>query len=225
MVGWREFGSAGRMGRGIDRAALALVVVVLWAGPGHGQAADAIGSVSALAGQAQVTSQGETQARPLALGAEVFEGDRIRTAADAKLRLRLEDGSMLTLGAATDLSLSRFHYAPEQAARNVLLEVPRGIIRVLVELLVAHSAFELQTNTALASVRGTDWIAEAMPDATAIVALDGQVAVRSDEAAIGGQVVLGSGDGTTVRAEQPPQASAPWGEARKSSFIERTALP
>jgi hypothetical protein len=205
--------------------ALGVLWVMFWSGPLWAQEAPPIGSVSALVGQAQVTSRGETVARPLALGADVFEGDRIRTAADAKLRLHLEDGSVLTLGAATDLNLNRFQYAPEQATRNVLLEVPRGIIRVLVELLVAHSAFEVQSNTAVASVRGTEWIAEAQPEAAALVALAGRVAVRSADPAQAGAVVLLPGEGTTVPAGAPPQAVKTWGAARKNAFLERTSLP
>jgi hypothetical protein len=222
--GRRVLGAAGRWAAPPGLATV-LLLVVLGAGPAGAQAPEAIGSVSALTGQAQVTSAGQSQARPLAPGAEVFEGDRIRTAPDAKLRLSLEDGSVLTLGAATELSLNRFHYAPERAARNVLLEVPRGIIRVLVELLVAHSTFEVQSNTAVASVRGTEWIAEAAADATAIVALDGRVAVRNAQPEIAGEVVLFPGDGTTVRPAQPPPAPTQWGAARKNAFIERTALP
>jgi hypothetical protein len=210
----------GRMWR-----AFAALLVVLWVGPLAAEGAPPVGSVSALVGQAQVTSQGATQARPLAVGADVFEGDRIRTAADAKLRLSMQDGSVLTLGAATDLDLRRFHYAPEQAARNVLLEVPRGIIRVLVQLLVAHSSFDVQASTAVASVRGTEWIAEAQPDAAALVALAGRVAVRSADPTQAGEVVLLPGEGTTVPAGAPPQAVKTWGAARKNAFIERTSLP
>ncbi len=155
----------------------------------------------------------------------MFEGDRIRTAADAKLRLHLEDGSVLTLGAATDLNLSRVNYAPEQATRNVLLEVPRGIIRVLVDLLVAHSSFDVQASTAVASVRGTEWIVEAQPDAAALVALAGRVTVRSADPSQAGEVVLLPGEGTTVPAGAPPQAVKTWGAARKNAFLARTSLP
>jgi hypothetical protein len=206
------------------RATGAMLLVTLWVGPLAAREAP-IGSVSALVGQAQVTRQDQSRAQPLALGAKVFGGDRIHTAADAKLRLSMDDGSVLTLGAATDLSLDKFNYAPERASRDVLLEVPRGIIRVLVSLLVANSTFEMQSQTAVASVRGTDWIAEAKPDATAIVALDGRVGVRNVRPGIAGEVTLFPGDGTTVRAEQPPSTPKQWGQARKNSFIDRTALP
>ena len=220
-TGWCGLGSAGRGLSAIRPAAL--VLALLWGGPAA--AADAIGSVSALVGEAQATGRGETRPRPLAVGTKVFEGDRIHTAADAKLRLQLADDSVLTLGAATDLDLSRFQYAPAQAARHVLLEVPRGILRVLVQLLVANSVFEVQSSTAVASVRGTEWIAEAQPDATAIVALAGRVAVRNADPAQAGEVVLLPGEGTTVPAGAPPQAVKTWGAARKDAFIARTSLP
>jgi hypothetical protein len=204
---------------------IALVLFLFCLGPAAAVGAEAVGSVAALAGRAQVTRAGEDHAQPLAPGVKVFEGDRIQTAADAKLRLSMADGSVLTLGAATDLSLGRFHYAPDQAERNVLLDVPQGILRVLVNLLVANSTFQMQTHTAVASVRGTDWIAEAQPDATAIVGLQGRVGVRNVRTEIAGEVVLLPGDGTTVRAGQPPTAPTQWGAPRKNSFIERTALP
>jgi hypothetical protein len=222
---WRPLGAAAQVARTLGVTAALLAVALLGSGPVRAQVAVPVGAVSALVGQASVTRLGETGERPLALGAEVFGGDRIRTAAEARLRLRLIDGSVLTLGAATDLELDRFEYAPERAARNVLLEVPRGIIRVLVELLVAHSTFEVQSHTAVASVRGTEWIAEALPEATAIVALAGRVGVRSADPGQAGEAVLLPGEGTTVPAGAPPQAVTTWGEARRSAFIERTALP
>ena len=74
-------------------------------------------------------------------------------------------------------------------------------------------------------MRGTDWIAEATADATAIVTLDGRVAVRNVRPGIVGEVVLGAGEGTTVEADEPPGAVSVWGEARKNSFIDRTTVP
>ena len=93
---------------------IALALALLCLASLHAAAAEPVGSVAALVGQAQVKRSGESQPRSLRVGAEVFEGDRIQTAADTRLRLSMVDGSTLTLGAATDLSLSRFHYAPEQ---------------------------------------------------------------------------------------------------------------
>ena len=83
----------------------------------------------------------------------------------------------------------------------------------------------MHTNTAVISVRGTEWIAEAKPDATAIVALEGQVAVRNVDPAVPGAVALGPGEGVTVDAGAPPPAPTVWGDARRNAFIERTTVP
>jgi hypothetical protein len=187
--------------------------------------APAVGTVEALVGTAVVTRHATGEAGPLAVGAELFEGDRIRTDAGARLRLALRDGSVLTCGEATGLTLDRALYAPEQDSRNYLLRVSFGIVRAVVELLAARSTFEMHTNTAVISARGTEWIAEAQRTATAIVALDGEVTVQNVDAAVPGAVTLGPGEGVTVEAGAPPPAPTVWGDARRNAFIERTTVP
>ena len=190
-----------------------------------GAQAPAVGTVEALVGAAMVTPFDASAPRALAVGAELFEGDRIRTEAGARLRLRLLDGSVLTCGEATDLILDWVLYVPEQATRSVLLRVPLGIVRAVVELLVPHSTVEMHTATAVISARGTEWIAEAQPAATAIVALEGEVAVQNVDPSVPGAVSLGPGEGVTVEADAPPPAPTVWGDARRNAFIERTTVP
>jgi hypothetical protein len=183
------------------------------------------GTVEALVGTAVVTRHDTGEAGPLTVGAELFEGDRIRTETGARLRLALRDGSVLTCGEASGLTLDRALYAPDPASRSYLVRVSFGIVRAVVELLAAPEAFEMQTRTAVISVRGTEWIAEVQRAATAVVALDGAVAVRNVDPAVPGAVVLGPGEGVTVTAGAPPPAPTVWGDARRNAFIERTRIP
>jgi hypothetical protein len=187
--------------------------------------APAVGTVEALVGTAVVTRHETGEAGPLTVGAELFEGDRIRTETGARLRLTLRDGSVLTCGEATGLTLDRALYAPEQASRSYLVRVSFGIVRAVVELLASPSTFEMQTNTAVISVRGTEWIAEAQRAATAVMALEGEIDVRNVDPAVPGAVALGPGEGVTVEAGAPPPAPTVWGDARRNSFIERTSVP
>jgi hypothetical protein len=184
-----------------------------------------VGTVEALVGTAVVTRHETGEAGPLTVGAELFEGDRIRTETGARLRLTLRDGSVLTCGEATGLTLDRALYAPEQASRSYLVRVSFGIVRAVVELLASPSTFEMHTNTAVISVRGTEWIAEAQRAATAVVALEGEIDVRNVDPAVPGAVALGPGEGVTVEAGAPPPAPTVWGDARRNSFIERTSVP
>jgi hypothetical protein len=205
-------------------ASLGILLLVLWSGPAPAQA-PSIGTVDALTGDCTVVRFGQSSARALAVGASLYEGDRIRTDEGARLRLAFLDGTVVQLGESTDLTLDWFLHAPDAGTQNVLLRVSSGIFRVILELVLPRAAFEVQTTTAVASVRGTDWISEVTPDATATVTLEGQVALRNIEPALTGEVVLGPGEGTTVTADAPPTAPTVWGDARRNQFIERTTVP
>lgn len=203
----------------------ALLLIAAGGAPAAAQAGRAIGMVSELAGDCRITRAGEAAGQPLAVGTELYEGDRLRTAADARLRLEMIDGSIVQLGAGTDLVLDWFLYAPEEETQNVVLRASAGILRVIAQLVLPRAAYGVQTPTAAASVRGTDWILEASPEATAIVALEGAVTVRNVDDRVPGAVVLGPGEGATVEAGSPPPAPTVWGAARRQSFIARTTVP
>jgi hypothetical protein len=204
--------------------ALLCVVALGEVAPARAQPA-AVGTVEALVGTAVVTRHETGEAGPLAVGAELFEGDRIRTETGARLRLALRDGSVLTCGEATGLTLDRALYAPEQDSHSFLLRVSFGIARAVVELLAPRASYEMQTNTAVISVRGTEWIAEARPGATAVVSLEGEIAVRNVDPGVPGEVTLAAGEGVTVETGTSPPAPTVWGDARRNAFIERTTVP
>jgi ferric-dicitrate binding protein FerR (iron transport regulator) len=204
---------------------LGILLLVVWSTPSPAQAPTSIGTVDALVGECTVVRFGQSGASPLAVGAELYEGDRLRTEAGARLRLAFIDGTVVQLGESTDLVLDWFLVAPDVNTQNVLLRVSSGIFRVILELVLPRAAFEVQTSTAVATVRGTDWISEATPAATATVALEGQVAIRNIQPAIPGEVVLGPGEGTTVNAGAPPGPVTVWGDARRNQFIDRTTVP
>jgi hypothetical protein len=204
---------------------IALCVIALGGVAPAGAQPAPVGTVEALVGTAVVTRRATGEALPLTVGAELFEADRVRTEVGARLRLRLRDGSVLTCGEATGLILEEAVYAPARASQSFLLRVSFGIVRSVVDLLAPQSSYEMHTNTAVISVRGTEWIAEAQRAATAIVALQGEVVVRNVDPAVPGEVTLGPGEGVTVETGAPPPAPTVWGDARRNAFIERTSVP
>jgi hypothetical protein len=204
---------------------IALCVIALGGVAPAGAQPAPVGTVEALVGTAVVTRRATGEALPLTVGAELFEADRVRTEVGARLRLRLRDGSVLTCGEATGLILEEALYAPARASQSFLMRVSFGIVRSVVDLLAPQSSYEMHTNTAVISVRGTEWIAEAQRAATAIVALQGEVVVRNVDPAVPGEVTLGPGEGVTVETGAPPPAPTVWGDARRNAFIERTSVP
>lgn len=195
-----------------------------WIEEARAQAGGQVGTVTAVAGEASVLRFGATSPEGLATGATLFEGDEVRTA-QGRARIRLDDGSILQLGESTSLMLTWVLHAPALETQSVILSVPTGIIRTIVEALLPRSLFELRTSTAITSVRGTDFIVEAEPDSSAVVALAGRVEVQSSSRAVAGRITLGPGEGTDVPASAPPGAPVRWGEARRSDFIARTTVP
>lgn len=204
---------------------LSAVVLLLDTTVGRGQQPAEVGAVEALVGQATATPRRGPPARMLEAGSALFAGDRVATADGARVRLALQDGSTITLGEQSELTLELALYAPQLETQSVVMRLSRGIVRTLVELLVPHSRFEMYTNTAVISVRGTEWITEAEATATTVLSLTGEVVVQNVARNVTDQVVVGPGEGVTVESRRPPPAPNVWAEARRQRFIERTTPP
>ena len=189
------------------------------------QQQESIGQVTALQGQATVQRAGSTQAKPLSAQSPVYREDIIRTLEASKIKLVLIDGTALTLGEGGTMTLSKLVYTPQQQTHQGVVSIARGIFRAVTLKVLPQTTFEVRTATAVAAVRGTQWLGEVTPGATAIVVLEGEVAVVHADASIGGEVVLTPGQGTDVQGQNPPTAPKTWGEARVSRLLRTTELP
>ena len=125
----------------IGRMASLAILLLLWSAPAPAQAPASIATVEAVVGDCTAVRFGESSANPLAVGALLYEGDRVRTAAGARLRLAFVDGTVLQLGEGTDLALDWFLHAPDAGTQNVLLRVSSGIVRAIVELVLPQAAY------------------------------------------------------------------------------------
>jgi hypothetical protein len=80
------------------------------------------------------------------------------------------------------------------------------------------------TPTAAAAIRGTDLMGKDTADTTAIVVLEGEVAVSNFRPMIRGLSTLTSGMGTTVRADEAPSTPTGWSESRTEGLRRATAI-
>lgn len=207
-----------------------LIVVVLlplrlWGPDASAQPRDSVGRVTALAGSATVFHKDSLQPRPLALRSSLYQEDLIRTDAASKIGLTFLDGTVVNLGEATHLEITSYVYSPRDKTQTSLLSFPVGVLRAIVKQVFPRSTFEVTTATAVAAIRGTDWMGEVKADSTAIVVLQGKVAVAHARRGITGEVTLTEGMGTTVQADQPPSAPTQWGQARVNALLQATSLP
>ena len=202
---------------------LTVASTLLWSSTVLAQ--ESIGEVTALEGQANVQRAGSAQAMPLRVQSPVYRGDTIKTLEASKIKLLLIDGTGLTLGERGTMTLSQLVYAPQRNTHQGVVSIVSGIFRAVTRKVLPQTTFEVRTATAVAAVRGTQWLGEVTPDTTAIVVLDGEVAVAHADASVRGEVVLTPGMGTDVQGKAPPTAPRQWAEKRVSTLLQATALP
>jgi hypothetical protein len=199
--------------------------LLLWSVIALAQQQEPIGQVVALQGQATVQHAGSTQVVPLSSQNPVYREDIIQTLEASKIKLVLLDGTELSLGERGTMTLSKFVYAPQQKIHQGVVSIASGFFRAVARKVLPQTFFEMRTGTAVAAVRGTQWLSEVTPEATGIVVLQGEVAVVHTHRGIRGKVVLTPGLGTDVRGNHPPTAPKKWAEERVSRLLHATELP
>ncbi|MCP4327819.1 MAG: FecR domain-containing protein [Alphaproteobacteria bacterium] len=199
-------------------SALAVLAFVSLGGPPADAEVKRVGWVVQQVGAA--TSERAGHRVILAIGASVYRADVIRTAEDGRVKVEFADGTIVAVGGGGELVVAE--YAVDGDDRlGAILSLLRGIIRATVAAALPSAEFEVETRAAVASVRSTDFMVEAEDGHSAVVVLDGRVAV----AAGAGAVVLGPGEGTDVDQGASPTQPKSWGRKRVDSFIARTRLP
>jgi hypothetical protein len=184
-----------------------------------------VARVAALAGRASVVHFGSKVPVPLAVDARLFRADTVNTEADGKARIVFEDETAVTVAELTTLRITQFPELARARSETTRLTVLAGAVRVGVKPATARSPVELWTATAVAAVRGTEFLVDVTADATGVAVLEGRVAVSNLRPDVRGSVLLGPGEGTDVRGDNPPTPSARWGPARLRALEQRTRLP
>jgi len=172
------------------------------------------GSITFLAGEATRSSAGKSE--KLALGSLVYENDLIETSARTRLEIRLQDQSALRIGPQSKLQLvtAVFGKAPEDRQVNAKLAVGK------VWAQVAHAVggggkFEVQTENAVAGVRGTTFRVDARHDRSCVVK------VYAGAVAVAGSHLPRPEHGKTGQREEGGQA----GQAEPQVTPEQGAQP
>ncbi|MCP4620800.1 MAG: FecR domain-containing protein [Bradyrhizobium sp.] len=122
------------------------------------------------------------------------------------LTLVAEDGAKFTLqthGGLVD--------AVDLQSKAVLVDAPSQ---------KGNRRFQVITPQAIAAVRGTKWAVDAQESRTSVLVLTGQVAVRRP-GGVGGQVVLGPGEGVDVEPGSGALEVKRWAQPRVDALLAR----
>jgi hypothetical protein len=155
----------------------------------------------------------------LAVGDAVFMDDILRTGEGARALIACDDGLQIAIGPGTEMALRSF--VAEAGSVAVVLGLLQEITRLIGGVVAGGRTIEIDTRTAVASVRSTEWVVESTGRGTGVLAIIGEVTVRG---LAGGTARPGPGEGTDVVPGGLPKAPARWGETRRRDAITRTNL-
>lgn len=131
------------------------------------------GLVARVNGMPTLERAGKTEA--LKRGSNLYTGDVIETDANSKVKILLNDDSVLAVGPKSRVAVSDF--VLDSSGRNVRLQVLAGRFKIAIaKFFGAHTDYEIRTPTAVAGVRGTVLWGDTVLDA--ICALEGNIEVR-----------------------------------------------
>ncbi|HTZ35824.1 MAG TPA: FecR family protein [Stellaceae bacterium] len=197
--------------------AAAAVLSLGWPAPA---AAETCGKVLVMKGTAMVERGGQTQ--PLTVNEDVDTGDTIEAPGDAKVRLRMNDGSILTVAADGRLSLDKYAVDGSGRRQEGDMTMLSGTLRAVVNAGTGTPDFEVKTTTAVAAARGTEWYVETQGDTTQVSVVSGTVSLAGADGRAPETLPPMSTAG--VAANQAPSAVRPLTQAELAALVERTSL-
>jgi hypothetical protein len=133
--------------------------------------------ISLLEGRAQ-RSRAMGARSELRTGSPVAQGDTIETQDASRLEVRFSDGSVLRLGPRSKLQLAQAHFGgPARRKLNARLFFGKLWAKVI-SVVQGEQKFQVETENAVAGVRGTTFRVDANADKSVLVRVyDGSVAV------------------------------------------------
>ena len=133
----------------------ALVLVGVLATPAVAQERPVAGKIKTATGAAFIVRDGAQT--PAQLGQVVYESDSLRTGADGKIGVTLNDDTRLSLGSNSELKLERFMFTPADSAFGLALKFVKGVSTYVSGRIAKLSpdSVKLETPAAIIGVRGT----------------------------------------------------------------------
>lgn len=168
------------------------------------------------------------------LGGKVYPLDKIKTGANSRAKIVMIDNNEINISPDSMIEIKSYEFKPEDGKKNVVLDVMYGKLRAKVNQKYdgEENKFQVKTKSAVAGVRGTDFITgyDRKDNSTKIVTFEGKVqfGLPGANGKIENAVMVGVGQTTSVvgSAPPPPPVEVPKSELAnydKSSDAEKSA--
>ncbi|MEO8663279.1 MAG: FecR domain-containing protein [Bryobacteraceae bacterium] len=99
-----------------------------------------------------------TETIPAREGMHLLVGDSLQTGGDGRLGVILQDGTRLSMGPNTRISIDQFLYEPAQAQFGLVLKLARGVMAYISGKIAQFSpeSVRVETPVAVCGLRGTE---------------------------------------------------------------------
>ena len=179
----------------------------------------AAGTVSAAIPAETVQRNGQTTPSPLKVQDPVYFQDVVRTLNTGRVRIALQDGSVLNIGARSEMKIVKHDAQSQQTA----IELTAGKLRSQVAHITKQGgSFDVTTQTAVIGVVGTDFVVNADKKQTRVWCIEGLVRVRNVNPAVVGLILLHAGEFTTIPLGMAPAAVTSVSPAATQTQISQT---
>ncbi|MBI5892468.1 MAG: FecR domain-containing protein [Deltaproteobacteria bacterium] len=138
-----------------------------------------IGNIAKQSGAAFFKAKGQKDWIAAVQEKELNQGDRLKTGDDGRMELSLNDGSKLALGNSTELEITEFLLS--KTKRNATVFLLQGKLRASVASFSGKTNMNIKTPTAVAGIKGTDFIAMNQGKANVFFGQEGTVSVSGTD--------------------------------------------
>lgn len=172
----------------------------------------AVGRFTVVDGRVDVLRPGKSRAEPVDVNASVSAGDIVRTKSNSFAEIVFIDGAVLKISESSRIEIKDYELTENDKRKSGLLRLLRGKIRATVPKTLGRiipisrgpSNFEVETPTAVAGVRGTDFFVWFDRGTTGVFVLDGTVETRN-AAHRENSLMVGAGYFTLIRRDEEPR--------------------
>ncbi len=158
-----------------------------------------IGVATEVTGTVELERSGDSFA--LVEGVDVKAGDIIRTDSDAAIQIDMDDGSMLSLGENSEITIRDYALREDKSVVSASVVLAIGWLRFAVAHLRSAGRYQIHMPTAVLGVRGTEGLLRVEPEdghfSSHVVMDEGRVELAEREkkgALLGSRLTLNGGE-------------------------------
>jgi hypothetical protein len=173
----------------------------------------AIGKVIKVKGDA-VANGVSNGMRMLEGGEEINSDDLLVTFHDARLEVKLNDGTSFVMGQLGRFIVEDFQYAPGKNGNKAAFNFLQGVFKMAAGGIASEdkTAFTVKTPVATIGIRGTEFWGGEIDGEFSVLVLKGKVVVEN----AAGSVEVPEGQGVSIPKDAAPQAPSAWPDNKRT---------